>query len=165
MTVIVWTALAVAAATGAGFAAVSQSASRRTTGLTLAAAAIGGLLLVLGADLAAIAWLALGGALLPLVVRRPGPVQRPPRPAALAGMGVVTLVFFAALYRVILQTDWRPLPNQGPRALVAEAGGRGLTADLALFLAAALLVTAVLVAAAWSGEALDQDPGDGKETS
>ncbi|HOX24571.1 MAG TPA: hypothetical protein PLL30_02280 [Candidatus Krumholzibacteria bacterium] len=149
MIVALWTLIAAAAMTGAGLAALSSRSPRRAGGLTVAVVAAGGLLVILGSDLATIAWLVLAGASLLLVRDAPAAPAAPLRATSLAALGVLVAMVFAAFYRVVLQVDWRPAPPAGPRALTAEVGGRLLTADLGVFLGAALVVAVTICAAIW----------------
>ena len=151
MSLVLWILLAVCTATGAGMVALSRRADRRWFGMTTTVVAAAGLLIVLGADLAAAVWLAIGTAAM-LVLRDPaGLVATTPGPALRTALGVPVAMLWAALYMVILKVDWRPLPPQEAVAQTADVAGRLLTADLALLLGAGLLLTVALLAAARLG--------------
>ncbi len=150
LTAAAWIALFGAVIFGAALAALAPAQSRRAAGLLVFVLALGGLLLLLGADLAALAWLGFG-ALLALGPRAgeardadPGTSPRG-RWAAVALAGGVGATLIAAVWSI----DWREPPLAPPVAGAAEVGGALLTQDLALLGGVGLLMTAVLVAAAW----------------
>ncbi len=144
---MLWILAAGTAMTGAGLAALSRRPQRRDRGLALTVAAVGLLLLLLGTDLVALVWLAVGGAavVMPGLRRRSAAAQAgPPRLAILA---VPAALLFAALYRVVLQVHWNALPPGAVEPQAAVAAGRLLTADAALLLGISLLLTVVLLVA------------------
>jgi hypothetical protein len=115
-----------------------------------AVVAVGAVLVLLGADFAAAAWLGVGAALMWLAQ---GAVESPSPPAGRtlrAGLGLVAGVFGGLLLLVVVRVDWRPLIPSDVHAMTAEVAGRLLTADLVLLLGAGLLLAAVLAAAAWN---------------
>mgnify|MGYP001812395022 FL=1 len=149
MAVLIWTLLVTVAMLGAGLAALSTVPVRRATGLTLAVVALGGLLLLLGADLVAASWLISAGAA--VMILRGATGDEPPalnQAGRCALAGTLAVALFALLYQVVLRVDWAGLPAGPFRAQTAEVGGLLQTADLVLWLGAALRLTVTLVAAA-----------------
>ncbi len=147
MALMLWILAASTAMTGAGLAALSRRPSRRDRGLALTVAAVGVLLLLLGADLVALVWLAVGGAVVVLPGLRRRSVAAQAAPAILAGLAVPAALFFAALYRVVLQVRWNALPPGELVPQTAMAAGRLLTVDAVLLLGISLLLTVVLAVA------------------
>jgi hypothetical protein len=102
------------------------------------------LLLVLGADVIAAAWVLLA---LPLASRRvdagPPAAALPPRPVRLLA-GVMVAMLVSALYLLAQRIDWLGLPAGAFRAGTADLGGRLLTSDalVAVGLALAWVVLA-----------------------
>jgi hypothetical protein len=142
-----WVLAASVALGGGGLAALSQRPARRRRGLALTVAAVGLLLVLLGSDLLAVAWLAVAGAavLLPGLRRQSAAVVA--GPARLAALAVPAALVFAALYRVVLQVSWAALPAGEPEPQTALGGGRLLTADGVVLVGISLLLTAVLTVA------------------
>jgi hypothetical protein len=156
-----WYVLAGAAVIAAAVAVLGRDRRHRQAGLLITVLAGAGLLVVLGADLAALAWLGLGAGLARLPQdQREHPAtalataEAPRRAtvrswfsrlaAALPAIGVgVLLVAMAGT------VDWRDLPPPSAVPQTAEVGGLLLTVDVALLLGAALLLANLLVAAAW----------------
>jgi hypothetical protein len=147
-----WILLVTVAMIGAALAAMTTLPARRAAGLLAAAAAVTGLLVLLGLDLPAVVWRGVGGAAALLAApaggeAAPGPSlpgDRPSRGSLLtAGVGAGLLV--AIIYRVALQVDWRPQPPGAVAGEAAVAGGRLLSADAALLAVTALLLTAALM--------------------
>jgi len=145
MTILLWILLTTAALIAAGLAAASVLPVRRAAGLLIATATVAGLLLLLGFDLPAAAWLGLGGVMALLTIAA-GPTDTPAAPdRSLLPAGTVAMgLLFAILYRSALQVDWRPLPPEPVAGQTALVGGALLTSDLALLLAVTLLLAVAL---------------------
>ena len=145
MTLLLWILLTTAALIAAGLATVSVLPIRRAAGLLIATAAVAGLLLLLGFDLPAAAWLGLGGVMALLAIATGQTVEPTPPDRGLLPAGAVTMsLLFAILYRSALQVDWRPLPPDPVAGQTALVGGALLTSDLALLAAVTLLLAVAL---------------------
>lgn len=154
-----WLLLAGVALTGAAVSALAGDGRRRARGLLCVVLSVTGLLMMLGLDLAALAWMGLGIVL----VRLPGFAGRAPsatrltsaaRPARSARLlryiaGLPAVMLGALLVRIVWSVDWRDQPPPPPAAGSAQIGTRLLTADLALLIGTGLLLVSVLAAAIW----------------
>ena len=145
MTILAWVLLTTAALIAAVLAAASVLPSRRAAGLLIATAAVAGLLLLLGFDLPAAAWLGLGGVMALLAIAAGRTANPVPPDRGLLLIGTVTMgLLFAVLYRSALQVDWRPLPPEPVAGQTALVGGALLTSDLALLAAVTVLLAVAL---------------------
>jgi hypothetical protein len=151
----VWILVAAATVLGAVTVAVADG-RRRRAGLWTVVLGSGGLLLLLGVDVAALAWLGLGAPMVLLsdLCERMQPADDRPRPVAgvwgrRLAAAAPALLLGGVLVSAVLAVDWqgRPPPS-APVVAGAEVGGRLLVADLALLAGCGLLVMAVLAAAA-----------------
>ena len=145
MTLLAWIVCSMAAAVGLGLAAVTRHGERRHAGLLVMVAAVGGLLLLVGADLIAALWLLL---LLPLCPPGPAPDRddgptraSTPRLAA----GVLAGALWGALAYLGQRVDWYALPADGFEAQSAMLAGRLLSTDLVLALGLLLAGLATMV--------------------
>jgi len=158
MTLLAWIVCSTAAAVGLGLAALTRHGARRHAGQLVLVAAVGGLLIALGADLFAALWLLL---VLPLCAARLAPDQDDavsqavgPRLAA----GVLAGMLWGALAYLVQRVDWYALPAGGFEAQSAMLAGRLLSIDLALVLGLLIAALAV-VAGGWGPRtAVDADP-------
>lgn len=150
MTLLTWTLLVTAGMTGAGLASLSAVSGRRHAGLLAAALAVGVLLMFLGSDLVAVAWLTLAGAVVILDRGNRESGAELSSPASRAITGVLAMGLFALFYQIVLRMDWPDLPPAPWQAQTAVTGGNLLTVDLALLVGAALLLAVVLVGASLS---------------
>jgi len=147
MTLTIWTLLVTAGMTGAGLAALSAVDDRRHVGSLTAALAVGVLIMQLGADLVAVAWLtlAVGVVILDRAYRAPSTELSSPETRAVTG--VLALLLFALFYQIALRVDWPELTPTAWQPQTAVTGGHLLTVDLALLIGAALLLGVVLAVA------------------
>jgi hypothetical protein len=160
-----WILLTTVAGTGAAVTAMTTVPRRRAAGLLAVALAVAGLLLLLGLDLAAVAWLGVGvaAALLALPgghepdLGPPAPGPRP-TPGARLAVGTGAGLLFAMFYRVVQQTHWAPAAPAPVTGQAALLGGRLLTEDLAPLLVA-VVVLAVALAALVAGSTGETDRG------
>ena len=157
-------ALSGTALVGAAFAVLSDDRGRRNGGLAGVVLAVTGLLLMLGVDLIALVWLAMGSVLagFPAAVSRPVAPSHPAGAVLTAGAirpsrkirlmrlasGLPAILLGGVLLNVVRAIDWPAAPTP-PTAGTAEIGGLLMTADLALLLGTGLLLVVVLVSARW----------------
>lgn len=161
--VVAWIILAVAAAVGAGIAALARQPGRRLGGLRLAIVAIGALLILLGSDLPALAWLAVAGiaTLTGAVAVREGDAAPGDRGRRLerGAFGLAGAVLFAVFYRVAVGADWLALPPGGFVGQTSLVGAHLLTRDLAALLAAVVLLAGTAAALRRPRSGADDEPG------
>jgi hypothetical protein len=165
MTLVIWLLLVVAVAIAGALLAMTTLPRRRSGGLLVLVAAVAALLALLGSDLAALVWLGVGVAAAALAAPAshepdlgPAPVSPVPTPGARLAAGTGAGLLFAMLYRLVLQTDWRPQAPAPVAGQTAPVAGRLFTTDLAPLLAVAVLV---LVAFATAGARDHRDPRQG----
>jgi hypothetical protein len=145
MLLLAWLGCASVALVSLGLAAVTRHDHRRDAGLLVMAAAVGGLLLTLGADVLAALWLLL---VLPRCWGAPtAPGQADTTRTAVGpqvAAGVLAGVLWGALVYLGQRADWFALPAGGFEAQSAMLGGRLLTDDLVLGLGLLLAALALL---------------------
>lgn len=145
MMLLSWLGCSLIALVSLGLAAVTLHDHRRDASLLVMTAAVGGLLLTLGADVLAALWLLLalprcwGGR---LASSQADATRTAVGPQVAAG--VLAGVLWAALVYLGQRADWFALPARGFEAQSALFGGRLLTDDLALGLGLLLAALALL---------------------
>lgn len=168
MMLLAWLGCCSIALVGLGVAAVTRHDHRRDAGLLVMTAAVGGLLLTLGADVLAALWLLL---VLPRCWGPPAASGQADAPAAAGpqvAAGVLAGVLWAALVYLAQRADWFALPAVGFEAQSAMLGVRLLTDDLVLGLGLLLAALALLGgvrsprAASWASTVGHDGPGEGR---